>query len=58
MNAENAAFETACSEALKQIQDKKYEEVFVRDGMQFTSMGLHVTRNDVVEGNCAYFFGL
>ncbi|MDE7183821.1 MAG: ATP-binding protein [Lachnospiraceae bacterium] len=32
--AENAAFEAACDEALAQIREKNYEEVFIRDGLQ------------------------
>ncbi|MDE6940568.1 MAG: ATP-binding protein [Lachnospiraceae bacterium] len=32
--AENAAFEAACGEAVRQIREKNYEEVFVRDGMR------------------------
>ena len=32
--AENAAFEIACKEALKQIHDRNYEEVLIDDGMK------------------------
>lgn len=32
--AENAAFDTACKEALEQIYDKNYEEVLADDGMK------------------------
>lgn len=32
--AENAAFDAACQEALRQIREKKYEEMLVRDGMR------------------------
>lgn len=31
--AENAAFDKSCSEALKQISDRKYEEALIDDGM-------------------------
>ncbi len=32
--AENARFEDSCKEALKQIKDRNYEQVFVNDGMK------------------------
>lgn len=32
--AENAAFDAACKEALKQIRDRNYEEVLLDDGMK------------------------
>ena len=32
--AEDAAFEKGCEEAMRQIQDKNYEEVLIRDGME------------------------
>ncbi|MDE7479165.1 MAG: ATP-binding protein [Lachnospiraceae bacterium] len=32
--AENAAFEDACSEAMRQIKDKNYEEALIDDGMK------------------------
>ena len=32
--AENAAFDAACAEAIKQARDKKYEEVLIDDGMK------------------------
>ena len=31
--AENAAFDSACEEALKQIYDNNYEEALIDDGM-------------------------
>lgn len=32
--AENAAFDSACKEALEQIHDRNYEEALVDDGMK------------------------
>lgn len=32
--AENAAFDSACEEALKQVRDRNYEEALVDDGMK------------------------
>lgn len=32
--AENASFDAACTEAIRQIREKNHEEVFVRDGMK------------------------
>ena len=32
--AENAAFDAACETAMRQIKDREYEEVLVRDGMK------------------------
>lgn len=32
--AENAAFDAACTEAMRQIRDKKYEEALLDDGMK------------------------
>ena len=32
--AENASFDTACQEAMKQIRDRNYEEKLVDDGMK------------------------
>ena len=31
--AEKAAFESACKEALEQIQSRNYEEILIDDGM-------------------------
>ena len=32
--AEDAAFEESCQAALRQIRDRKYEEILIRDGMK------------------------
>lgn len=32
--AENAKFDAACDEAMKQIKDRNYEEVLIDDGMK------------------------
>lgn len=32
--AENAGFDAACNEAMKQIKDRRYEEVLIDDGMK------------------------